>query len=153
MTGHKGGVILAFVGGILALIGPFLMASTVTMTIGSLVRITPKSWIEMSPIFYLVVGIGALAIFIGVASQIRPKTIWSVLLAISAIIITLLIVMAQMQMAETIGASIIEIGIALGAMWGEAPTDFKIANGIGTFFLIGSVVILILAAPLVALKK
>ncbi len=153
MSKLKVGVILAFVGGILAFVGPFLTASTVTMTVGSLVRTEVRSWIGMSPIFYLAVGSGALAVLVGVAALIRPRAIWSVLVAVSAIVIAFLLVMAQAKMAGVIGSRMIITGIALGAMWGEAPSSLEIVSGIGAYFLIGSVVILTLAAPLVALKK
>jgi hypothetical protein len=153
MTKPKIGSIVAVVGGTLAIVGPFLTASTVTMTIGSLVRADLRSWIEMSPLFYLCVGSGALAVLAGTAAQIRPKAVWSLLLAVSAIVIAVLLVMAQVKMAETVGTTVLEVGIALGARWGEAPTAFEIASGMGFYFLVLSFIVLALAAPLVALKK
>lgn len=153
MTKPKLGIILAVVGGILAIVGPFLAASTVTVTIGALVRADSRSWIEMSPIFYLCVGSGAVAVLAGVMAQIRPKAVWSLLLAVAAIAIVVPVVMAQVRAAETIGSSVLEVGIALGAMWGEAPTAVEIVSGTGAYFLIASAIVLTLAAPLVALKK
>ena len=153
MTKPKLGIILAVVGGILAIVGPFLTASTVTMTIRSLVRANSRSWIEMSPMFYLCVGSGALAVLVGVAAQIRPKAVWSLLLAVSAIAIAVPLMMAQMKIAEAIGSSVLEVGVALGGRWGDAPTAFEIVSGMGAYFLIASAVVLTLAAPIVALKK
>ena len=153
MTKSKVGIILAVVGGILAIVGPFLTASTVTTTIGSLVRESLRSWIEMSSMFYLCVGSGVLAVLVGVAAQIRPKAVWSLLLAVSAIAIAVPLIMAQVKIAEAIGSSVLEVGIALGARWGEAPTAFEVVSGMGAYFLTVSAVVLILAAPLVALKK
>lgn len=147
------GIILAVVGGILALIAPFLTASTITTTIGSLVRTDSRSWIEMSQIFYLCSVSGGLAILVGIAAQIRPKAIWGVLLAVLAIIITLILVMALGQASEVVGSSVLKAGIALGALWGEAPTSFEMVRGMGAYCLTVSIILLILAAPLVALRK
>ena len=147
------GIILAVIGGILALIGPFLTASTVTTSIGAFVKTDSRSWIEMSQIFYLCAVSGGLAILVGVAAQIRPKRIWGVLLAVLAIIITLILVMALGQASEVVGSKLLQVGIALGALWGEAPTSFEMVRGLGAYCLIASITLLILAAPLVAWKR
>lgn len=149
--------ILAFVGGILLLVGPFLTSFTTTCEIGAMKTEEKMVWAEdYSVIYWCVLG-GLLALIGGVFILWKPTIAWGgrALLALSLILSAVSFSVALMEAGEDIGLESVKAGLSTGHGFGEGrvpfanlpvPT-FNITPEIGSYLIVVGIVLVALATP------
>jgi hypothetical protein len=154
-------IILALIGGLLVLVGPFLAGSTTTTTIAGTPTTVTASFAESYSIAYLCVAGGLLAVIVAILAALGrvPALASGLLLAVFAILVFIGFVVALCQgMADTasralVGGAGAQAAYLAGGGTGLVPTSSNMALGIGGYCLGVGFVLLALAAPLAALKR
>lgn len=149
--------ILAILGGILLLAGPFLSSFTTTGKIGALETKGEVIWAEDYPIIYLCVLAGLLAIVAGALIMWKPAVAWGgrALLALSLIFSAVSFSVALMQAGEDIGVESLKAGLSTGHGFGQGGVPFEdlpvptftITPEIGSYLVVVGIVLVALATP------
>ncbi|MEM2426987.1 MAG: hypothetical protein QXF20_04905 [Candidatus Hadarchaeales archaeon] len=149
--------ILAILGGILLLIGPFLLSFTTTCEIGALETKDEMVWAEDYSIIYLCVLAGILALIAAALIFWKPVigNVSRLLLVLSLIFSAISFSIALMQAGEDIGLKSVKAGLSTGYGFGEGRMPFAdlpipvfdIVPEIGSYFIMAGIILIALATP------
>ncbi|TDA32199.1 MAG: hypothetical protein DSO03_03280 [Hadesarchaea archaeon] len=149
--------ILAILGGILLLIGPFLLSFTTTCKIEKLETKDEMVWVEDYPITYLCVLAGILALMAAALILWKPVigNVGRLLLVLSLIFSAVSFSVALMQAGEDIGLESLKSGLGTGYDFGKGGVSFAdlpvplfdIVPEIGSYFIMAGIILIALATP------